>query len=112
MYMYDLTRVSQLLQGFSLDFVELREYTHGTFCDVADLLKEDFLPYLELAVRFALATMAQVSSMSLLFPSVISGRCMFCALRLNQSTGLMLIRRSTLIVHAFSSQLRFVSWPA
>ena len=48
------------LQGFTLDYTELREYTHGTLCDVADLLKEDFSPYLSDAVRFAFASLAQV----------------------------------------------------
>ena len=48
------------MQGFGLDYIELREYTHGTLCDVADLLKEDFAPYLADAVRYALASLSQV----------------------------------------------------
>ncbi|KAK9818938.1 hypothetical protein WJX74_003705 [Apatococcus lobatus] len=46
-------------QGFALDYSELREYTHGTLCDVADLLKMDFSAYLPEATRFALASLAQ-----------------------------------------------------
>lgn len=39
-----LTKVFIGMQGFELDFSELREYTHGFFSHVAEILEEGVVP--------------------------------------------------------------------
>ncbi|KAI5071652.1 hypothetical protein GOP47_0013903 [Adiantum capillus-veneris] len=46
--------VEAAITGFSLDYSELREYTHGFLSSVAEVLKEGFVQYLPRAVPLAL----------------------------------------------------------
>mmetsp|Transcript_7080 Transcript_7080/g.26039 ORF Transcript_7080/g.26039 Transcript_7080/m.26039 type:complete len:1099 (+) Transcript_7080:125-3421(+) len=46
--------VELIFQGFTLDYSELREYSHGFFCHLAEVLGERFAPYLERVVPLAM----------------------------------------------------------
>ncbi|CAM6083186.1 unnamed protein product [Calypogeia fissa] len=48
--------IEAALNGFSLDFSELREYSHGFFSNVAEILEENLAPYLPRMVPLALAS--------------------------------------------------------
>ncbi|CAM6009508.1 unnamed protein product [Sphagnum balticum] len=48
--------IEAALEGFSLDFSELREYSHGFFSNVAEILEEGLTPYLSRVVPLALAS--------------------------------------------------------
>jgi hypothetical protein len=40
------------MQGFLLDFSELREYSHGFFSNVAEILEEGLTPVMEVCTSF------------------------------------------------------------
>jgi hypothetical protein len=50
------------LQGMALDDSELREFTNGMLGNIAELLEEEFAPYLPNAVQAAIASCSQVCS--------------------------------------------------
>lgn len=52
------------MQGMALDDSELREYTNGMLGHLAELLEEDFVPYLPSAVQAAIASCSQASSLA------------------------------------------------
>ncbi|KAL2650159.1 hypothetical protein R1flu_018287 [Riccia fluitans] len=48
--------IEAAIAGFALDFSELREYSHGFFSNVAEILEEGLVPYLSRLVPLALAS--------------------------------------------------------
>ncbi|KAJ7247679.1 hypothetical protein O6H91_Y377800 [Diphasiastrum complanatum] len=48
--------IEATIEGFSLDFSELREYSHGFFSNVAEILEEGLVQYLPRVVPLALAS--------------------------------------------------------
>lgn len=48
--------IEAAISGFSLDFSELREYTHGFFSNVAELMDDGFTQYLEHVVPLAFSS--------------------------------------------------------
>ncbi|XP_051145314.1 uncharacterized protein LOC127261141 [Andrographis paniculata] len=48
--------IEAAISGFGLEFSELREYTHGFFSNVAELLKDGFTPYLPHVVPLAFSS--------------------------------------------------------
>ncbi|KAG6541698.1 hypothetical protein Mapa_016963 [Marchantia paleacea] len=48
--------IEAAIAGFTLDFSELREYSHGFFSNVAEILEEGLVPYLPRLVPLALAS--------------------------------------------------------
>ncbi|OAE28961.1 hypothetical protein AXG93_2960s1400 [Marchantia polymorpha subsp. ruderalis] len=48
--------IEAAIAGFALDFSELREYSHGFFSNVAEILEEGLVPYLPRLVPLALAS--------------------------------------------------------
>jgi hypothetical protein len=44
------------LQGLTLEYNELREYTYGFFCNLAEILKADFIEHVPIILPFILAS--------------------------------------------------------
>lgn len=68
------------MQGLALDNSELREHTHGLLVHTAELLHQDFAPWLPRAVEAALASCAQVRQKLCLclWVGVCEHFCMLC----------------------------------
>ncbi|KAL2342208.1 hypothetical protein Fmac_010148 [Flemingia macrophylla] len=48
--------IEDAISGFRLEYSELREYTHGFFSNVADILVDSFAQYLPHVVRLAFSS--------------------------------------------------------
>lgn len=48
--------IEAAIAGFALDFSELREYTHGFFSNIAEVLDDGFIQYLHQVVPLAFAS--------------------------------------------------------
>lgn len=61
-----------LYQGLELDYTELREYSHGMFAHVAEVLEADFEPYLATVIAAAIHSCQQVHLSAVLTRAAMS----------------------------------------